>query len=213
LTVPNKKYVIASALAIPLLALALFAAARATNFAPSLTGPGAPEAMVVPAGTAIQVRLNHSLATNQNDSGETFAATLAAPVTVEGKTVIPAGANVKGTVVESRPSGRLKGHAYMTLALNTVEVRGADYKLHTGTVGRQSGDHKKRNILMIGGGGGGGALIGALAGGGKGALIGGPVGAGAGLAAAAITGRKQVRIPAETGMTFRLTQPLTIPEG
>ena len=208
---PKTKYLIAGGLAIPLLALALFAAARATNVAPSLTGGS--NAMTVPAGTAIHVRLNHSRATNQNDSGETFAATLASPVTLNGKTVIPAGAPVTGTVVDSRPSGRLKGHAYMTLALNSVEVRGADYKLNTSTVGRQSGDHKKRNIAIIGGGGGGGALIGALAAGGKGALIGGPVGAGAGLAVAAITGKKQVHIPAETAMTFRLTRPLTIPEG
>ena len=206
MTLPKRKYLIAGAVAIPLLALALFAA-RATN----LTGGS--NAMTVPAGTAIQVRLNHSLATNQNDSGEAFAATVTSPVVVNGKEVIPAGAKAEGIVVDSRPSGRLKGRAYMTLALSTVDVGGASYEVHTSTVGRQSGDHKKRNILMIGGGGGGGALIGALAGGGKGALIGGPVGAGAGLAVAAITGKKQVHIPAETAMTFRLTRPLTIPEG
>lgn len=212
MTLPKKGYVIAGALAIPLLALALFATARATKFAPSLTG-GSNAMMVVPEGTAIQVRLNHSLATNQNDSGETFAATVTSPVVVNGKEVIPAGSKAEGVVVESRPSGRLKGHAYMTLALSSVDVGGANYEVKTSTVGRQSGDHKVRNIALIGGGGGGGALIGALAGGGKGALIGGPVGAGAGLAVAAITGKKQVHIPAETAMTFRLTRPLTIPEG
>jgi hypothetical protein len=211
LTLPKKKYLIAGGLAIPLLALALFAAARATNVAPNLTGGSA--AMVVPEGTAIHVRLDHSLATNQNDSGEAFAATVMSPVVVNGKEVIPAGAKAEGVVVTSKPSGRLKGHAYMTLALSTVDVGGANYEVHTSTVGRQSGDHKKRNIALIGGGGGGGALIGALAAGGKGALIGGPVGAGAGLAVAAITGKKQVHIPAETAMTFRLTRPLTIPEG
>src|SRR5713226_6843892 len=98
---PNRKYLIAGGLAVPLLALALFAASRASG----------PDAVVVPAGTAIHVRLNQSLATNQNGSGETFGATLASPVTVNGKTVIPEGAPVKGMVVDSRPSGRLKGHA------------------------------------------------------------------------------------------------------
>jgi hypothetical protein len=210
LTLPKKRYLIAGGLAIPVLALALFAAARATNVAPSLVGSSE---LTVPAGTAIHVRLNQSLATNQNDSGEPFAATVTSPVMVNGKEVIPAGARAEGIVVTSKPSGRLKGHAYMTLALSSVEVGGTNYELRTSTVGRQSGDHKKRNIALIGGGGGGGALIGALAAGGKGALIGGPVGAGAGLAVAAITGKKQVHIPAETAMTFRLTQPLTIPEG
>ncbi|MGH9649535.1 MAG: hypothetical protein ACRD3I_03585, partial [Terriglobales bacterium] len=180
----KRKYLIAAGLAVPLLALALFAARRASG----------PDAVIVPAGTAIHVRLNHSLATNQNEAGDQFAATVTSPVVVNGKEVIPAGAQAQGVIVDSRASGRLKGRAYMNLALNTVEVGGTDYELHTGTVGRSSGSHKKRNILLIGGGGGGGALIGALAGGGKGALIGGPVGAGSGLAVAAITGRKQVTI-------------------
>ena len=205
MTLSKRKYLIAGAVAIPLLALALFAA-RTTNLT------GGPRALTVPAGTTIHVRLNQSLATNQNDAGETFTATLASPVLVEGKEVIPAGAEARGVVVDSRASGRLRGRGYMSLALSTVEVGGTKYELHTGTVGRSSGDHKKRNIAIIGGGGGG-ALIGALAAGGKGALIGGPVGAGAGLAVAAITGRKQVHIPAESTMTFRLTEPLTIPEG
>ena len=213
MTLPKKQYLIAGVLAIPLLALAMFAARATTDMSTNLsTSLTRPSELTVPAGTAIHVRLNQSLATNQNDSGESFAATLASPVTVNGETVIPAGAPVTGMVVNSKPSGRLKGHAYMTLALRSVEVRGADYDLHTSTVGRQSGDHKKRNIAIIGGGGGGGLLIGALAGGGKGALIGGPVGAGAGVAVAALTGKKHVHIPAETAMTFRLTQPLTVPQ-
>ena len=211
MTLPKKKYLIAGGLAIPVLALALFAARMTTNMTTNLMGGSDP--LVVPAGTAIHVRLDHSLATNQNGFGESFAATVVSPVIVNGKEVIPAGSKAQGVVVDSRPSGRLKGRAYMALALSTVDVGGANYEVHTSTVGRSSGDHKKRNIALIGGGGGGGALIGALAAGGKGALIGGPVGAGAGLAVAAITGRKQVTIPAESGMTFRLTQPLTIPEG
>lgn len=214
MTLPKKQYMIAGVLAVPLLALALYAAHAATNMTETVASHVmGRDTMTVPAGTAIHVRLDHSLATNQNDSGEPFAATVASPVMVNGKEVIPAGAKAEGVVVTSKPSGRLKGHAYMTLALSSVEVAGKSYDVNTSTVGRQSGDHKKRNIAIIGGGGGGGALIGALAAGGKGALIGGPVGAGAGLAVAAITGKKQVHIPAETAMTFRLTQPLTIPEG
>jgi hypothetical protein len=209
MTFPKRKYLIAGGVAIPLLALALFAA-RATNAPGKLMGP---DALTVPTGTAIHVRLDQPLATNQNDSGESFAATVISPVMVNGKEVIPVGAKAEGVVVTSKPSGRLKGHAYLSVALSAVEVDGKHYEMSTNTVGRQSGNHKKRNIAIIGGGGGGGALIGALAAGGKGALIGGPVGAGAGLAVAALTGKKQVHIPAESAMTFRLTQPLTIPEG
>ena len=141
---PKRSYLIAAGVAVPLLAvLALFAARKANG----------PDAVTVPAGTAIHVRLNHSLATNQTEPGETFAATLAAPVIVADKTVIPAGAEVKGTVVESQASGRLRGRGYMSLALNTVQVNGTTYDLHTSTVSRVSGNHKTRNIAWIGGGG------------------------------------------------------------
>jgi len=64
--------------------------------------------------------------------------------------------------------------------------------------------------VLIGGGAGGGALVGAIAAGGEGALIGGPIGAGAGTAAAFITGKKNVRLPPKTHLTFKLVEPLTI---
>jgi hypothetical protein len=68
----------------------------------------------------------------------------------------------------------------------------------------------KRTAVMAGGGGGLGALIGGLAGGGKGALIGGLVGAGAGTGGAAFTGNKEIVIPAETTLTFRLEHSVTV---
>ncbi len=68
----------------------------------------------------------------------------------------------------------------------------------------------KRTAVAVGGGTGAGALIGGIAGGGKGALIGGLVGAGAGTAGAAFTGNKDLQIPAETVITFKLATPITI---
>ncbi len=46
--------------------------------------------------------------------------------------------------------------------------------------------------------------------GGKGVLIGGSIGAGAGTATSLITGKKNVRLPPETPLTFTLAEPLTI---
>jgi hypothetical protein len=63
---------------------------------------------------------------------------------------------------------------------------------------------------LIGGGAGLGAIIGGLAGGGKGAVIGGLAGAGAGTAGAAYTGNKDVVIPSESLITFRLAAPVTV---
>jgi len=55
-----------------------------------------------------------------------------------------------------------------------------------------------------------GAVIGALAGGGKGAAIGALAGAGAGTAGAAFTGKRDVTIPAESAVSFKLEEPLEI---
>jgi hypothetical protein len=98
----------------------------------------------------------------------------------------------------------------LQLALETVDVKGKTYEIRTASVSSSSGNHKKRNIALIGGGAGGGTLVGAIAAGGKGALIGGPVGAGAGTAVAFLTGKKDIRLPVETAVTFRLAEPLTI---
>jgi len=68
----------------------------------------------------------------------------------------------------------------------------------------------KRTAVVTGGGAGAGALIGGLAGGGKGALIGGLVGAGAGAAGSAFTGNKDLQIPAESAVTFKLANSITV---
>src|SRR5713101_5050705 len=57
---------------------------------------------------------------------------------------------------------------------------------------------------------GGGALIGGLAGGGKGAIIGGLIGAAAGTGGAGLTGNRDIKLPAETPLTFKLVDPLEI---
>jgi hypothetical protein len=168
------------------------------------------EAVMLPAGTQIQVKLDQSIATNRTTSGDPFQASVAVPILIDGKTVIPMNAPVKGRVVSVRESGRLKGVARMRLALESVEVNGTAYQLHTSDFSRRGGNHKKRNWAMIGGGAGGGALIGALAAGGKGALIGGPIGAGAGIAAATLTGKKNFVLPAETLLTFELLNPVNV---
>jgi hypothetical protein len=167
-------------------------------------------AITVPQETALRVTLDQALASNQNRPGDHFEATLSTPIEVDGKTVIPEGAAVKGLVVDAKPSGRLKGTARLQLALQSVDVDGKTYDIHTLASTRVGGNHKKRNVALIGGGAGGGAVIGAIAAGGKGALIGGPVGAGVGTAAALITGRKDIRLPAETNLTFTLAAPVTI---
>ena len=166
--------------------------------------------MTLPERTAILVTLDQTLASNQNIAGDHFDATVSEPVIVEGKTVIPQGAHAEGLVVDARKSGRLMGRARLQLALQTVAVNGQNYEVRTTSNTRIGRDHKKRNWAWIGGGAAGGAVIGALAGGGKGALIGGPVGAGAGTTVALLTGKKDIKLRAETPVQFELAEPVTI---
>ena len=179
--------------------------------APEKPSPVETSALVVPSGAPIQVRLNGSLDTAHSRPGERFTAVLAAPITVDGRTAVPAGANVEGVVRNSASSGRFKGRANLTIALVAIEVRGTSLPLVTDTSGSSSGGHKKRNLTLIGGGSGLGALVGGLAGGGRGALIGAGAGAAAGTAGAAFTGKKQARIPSESVLTFHLREALRIP--
>ncbi|MGE5571279.1 MAG: hypothetical protein ACM3S5_19780 [Rhodospirillales bacterium] len=165
---------------------------------------------VIPAGTAVRVRLDQTLDTASNSSGDRFEATLAAPVTVEGNVVIPSGTAFKGHVTTSQQSGRLKGRAYLGVTLDSFVLNGETYRVSTGTHTRASAAHKKRNLGLIGGGAAAGALIGAIAGGGKGAAIGAGAGAAAGTAGAAATGKLNVRLPAETALTFRLKAPVRV---
>jgi hypothetical protein len=178
--------------------------------AAALQTPVAPDVQVA-AGTALHVRLNRAIGTKEDRTGARFTATLEEPLRVGRRIVVPRGAEVQGVVEESRPSGRLKGHAELVLALRTIDVEGHSLRLSTTVATRSSGAHKRRNLAWIGGGGGGGALIGGLAGGPAGMLIGAGSGAAAGLAGAAVTGKKQVYLPAETRLSFRLSQPLAVP--
>ena len=167
--------------------------------------------VLIPAGTTIRIRLNHSVGTKLNRPGERFDATLVSPLMANGRVVVPRGADVHGVVRESRPSGRLKGRAVLSMALESVEVEGRRVPIETVSLARTSDRHRKRNVLFTGGGAGTGAVIGALAGGPVGAAIGAGSGAAAGLTTAFVTGKKQVRIPAETVMSFRLARSVTLP--
>jgi hypothetical protein len=167
--------------------------------------------ITVPEGTDLTVILDQSISTASARSGDSFRATLVSPVMIDSKTVLPKDAPVTGHIIESVPSGRLKGVAKLDLTLDSIEVKGKSYDLATDDEGRKGKNHNKRNGVLIGGGAGAGAIIGGIAGGGIGAVIGSAVGAGAGTAGAAYTGKKDIRLPAETALTFRLTRPVTIP--
>ena len=169
-----------------------------------------PKEVTLPAGTVITVRLASAVGSKTSNTGDHFNATIATPVESGGKVVLPKGAEVLGKVAQAVSQGRFKGGASLSLVLESVTIDGDAYDIKTNSVARYQKGKGKRTAAMIGGGAGGGALIGGLAGGGKGALIGAVLGAGAGTAGAAYTGEKEIVLPAESTLSFKLAGPLTV---
>jgi hypothetical protein len=181
-----------------------------SNTAMSSMKPEAPRRLVVPAGTVLTVRLGQTVGSKISSSGQTFTATLASPVSVDGKTAIPAGASASGTVVDAKPLGRFKGGASLQLRLTSIAVGGSEQSISTSSVVRTATGKGKRTAVLAGGGAALGALIGGLAGGGKGAGIGALAGGGAGAGGAAFTGNKDIVLPAESALSFKLEQPIEV---
>ena len=170
-----------------------------------------PEPIVVPAGTDLTVTIDTALSSKSSQAGQTFLATVAQPVTINGTTAIPKGSSVTGTVLTAKAKGKIKGEGELSITLKNITVRGHNYPLHTASLDSTVKGKGKRTAVTTGGGAAAGALIGGIAGGGKGAGIGAAVGAVGGLIGGAATGNKQIEIPAETPLTFTLSHPLTLP--
>ncbi|HVB35874.1 MAG TPA: hypothetical protein VND42_01440 [Candidatus Acidoferrales bacterium] len=173
-------------------------------------GPESAQSVTIPAGTELHVILRSTISSGASQSGDSFDGTIAEPVVVGGMVVVPRDARARGTVVEARSSGRLSKPAFLSVALTAVQAGGSWVDVTTRPVTMEGKSHKKRDIIAIGGGSAVGALIGGLAGGGKGAAIGAGAGAGAGTAGAAYTGKKEISLPAESRLTFRLRRPVTL---
>ncbi|HJY85535.1 MAG TPA: hypothetical protein VKE24_01745 [Candidatus Acidoferrales bacterium] len=175
------------------------------------TAPAAaPQPIVVEAGTVIVATIDQSISSKTNSSGDHFEASVAEPVMVGGKQVIPLGAKASGTVTIAKSAGRFKGNAELGVTLNSISVNGQTYQIQATPVIEASKGRGKRTGIGAGGGAAAGAIIGAIAGGGKGAAIGAAAGAGAGTAGAAFTGKRDITLPAETKLKFKLVQPLEI---
>ena len=172
--------------------------------------PPPPPPIVIPAGTVLTVTIDQPLSTKTNNSGDSFAASLAEPVTIGGQTAIPQGAHATGTVTQAQSAGRIKGGAILALTLDSVTVNGQKYQVQSSSYEEQGKGRGKRTGFGAGGGAAFGAIVGALAGGGKGAAIGALAGGGAGTAGAAFTGKRDFTLPAETRLHFKLVQPLTV---
>jgi hypothetical protein len=168
------------------------------------------EPVVVPAGTEVTVSLGSALGSKLSQSGQTFDGTVAQDVMVGNEVVIPKGSTVSGTVTDAKPLGRFAGGASLQVRLDSIKLNGYDLPVQTAAKSFTAKGKGKRTAVLAGGGAALGGIIGALAGGGKGAAIGAAAGAGAGTGGAAFTGNKDIVLPAESDVSFELTQPVKL---
>ena len=182
------------------------------NPVPPPPPPPPPKPVIVSEGTVLTIRTGEALGSKSSQVGTAFTGAIATPISIGGKMVIPAGSVITGTVKEAKKAGRFKGAAVLRLSLDSVTVKGHQYNIETEAFDQTSTGKGKRTAGLVVGGTGAGAAIGGLAGGGTGAAIGALVGAGAGTIGAA-TGNRDINLPAESALSFKLTQPLTLKAG
>lgn len=176
----------------------------------------------VPAGTALMVKLETTLATFSNKAGDQFHARLTAPVVLNGKTIIPAGAVVEGRVTKVSEPRRIAGKPSIgimpeALILPTGERLFLDASLVDTNLGRgtdvtqegmfKGAGHDRKDTIITGGGTASGMLIGGLIGGGPGVLIGGAVGAG-GTTVYWLVKHRSATLPAGTELTLELNRAM-----
>ncbi len=182
------------------------------NEAATVTPPAS--GTVIPAGTQVQIRTNEAIDASQADVGRTYSAEIADNIMdANGNVLVPKGSPAQLTVSKVGTSTAGVGSNEVSLALQSINVAGRNYTLQTNAV-QQQGNRgigaNKRTAEMTGGGALLGTLIGAVAGGGKGAAIGAVVGGVGGAAAQVATRGNQVKVPAETLLTFKLDQPVQL---
>lgn len=167
--------------------------------------------LIVPAGTSITVSLGSALGSKLSASGSTFTGSIAKDVMVGQDVAIPKGADVSGTVTDAKPLGRFAGGAVLSVRLDSVNLNGAETPVQAAVRTFNAKGKGKRTAEIAGGAAAVGGIIGAIAGGGKGAAIGLAAGGGAGAGGAALTGNKDIVLPAESAVSFELSQDLQIP--
>jgi hypothetical protein len=169
------------------------------------------EMIVVPAGTKIEVRLDHGISTDKNSPGDSIAASLNAPLVIDGKTLAPVGSKVIGQLTSVKESGRIRGRANLTMVLQELQVGENQYELSTNPITLVAPGTKKRDAEIIGGSAAAGSAIGAIAGGGVGAAIGAGIGAGSGSGVVLATKGKDLSYGPEARFTFTLSEPIRLP--
>lgn len=170
--------------------------------------PGAP--IAVPVGQTLLIRMIDGVDSKKNNVGDVFHASLETDLTVNGFLVARKGSDVYGKLAYAKEAGHFSGSAELELELTRIVVGRTDYPLvsddYTLKGKGRGGDTAKK----VGGGAVLGAIIGGIAGGGAGAAIGAGAGGAVGAGVQVFTRGKEVKVPSETLLEFKLQAPATI---
>src|ERR1019366_4274200 len=126
--------------------------------------------------------------------------------------LVPKDALVGGVVDVAHRRGHFKGRSLLKLRLTSLTLNGTQYPLTTRDLARSKKGNGRRSTALIAGGAGMGMLVGGVASGGVGLVVGGLVGGGAGNATAGLTGNRDIDIPAEAIVRFKLADDLVVQE-
>jgi hypothetical protein len=163
--------------------------------------------VTIPADTSLTVKLTTPIASDTSNVEDPVSGTLARSIVVGGKTAVPAGSRVTGSVLEANRSARVKGRASIAFRFDHLVVRGERHTIQTNRVAREASADTKGDVKKGGIGAGAGAIIGGITGGGKGAAIGGAIG---GTGAVMATRGKEIRLAAGDTVVIKLQEPLAV---
>lgn len=177
--------------------------------APEPRTPPAPKfrEVTIPAETPLSVTLETTVASNKSNVEDQIRGTLAKSIVVSGTTVVPAGAELTGSILDAKESGRVKGKASVAFRFDRINIRGESHRIQTARIAREAGSSTKSDVKKGAVGAGAGAVIGGIAGGGSGAAIGAGVG---GAATVLATKGKEVELPAGTMVGTRLMESVKV---
>lgn len=191
------------------LSLTVREGAGSSILAPKADAPRVREVRV-PAGTSLSLRLTSDVSSDDSRVEDSVRAVVSKPVVVDGVTVVPEGAELDGSVVDAKQSGRVKGRALVAFRFNRLTTYDARYDVRTERITRTAPATKGEDAKKIGIGAGAGAVVGAIAGGKKGTAIGSAVGAGGGTGVVLATRGREVRLPAGTVVRTKLASVVIV---
>ena len=173
--------------------------------------PPVPGNVTIPAGTMLTIRIDQRISVKHSRAGETFTGEIVEPILAgDNRVLVPKGALVGGVVDMSHRRGHFKGRSLLELRLISLTVRGTRYPLTTRDLTESKKGKGRRSTALIAGGTGLGMIVGGVATGGVGVVVGGLVGGGAGTAVAGLTGNRDIDIPAESIVRFKLADDLVV---